>query len=570
MDFGDIRSILGRGPSALTWRALCEAIEEWPDGPEAPEFVARVLPYVQGHLRSWDPSLCVAPKRWMDELTRGRARPYMRIARALDFSGRWIGPASVGPLGEILEDFEIVSVDLTRANIKDAGMRKLVEQPFIRGVRALRLKDNQITRKGLRAIMRSENLSRLQKLDLGGNALSSEMMQELLEAHALTGLEELRLDGCRMRGAGVERLVEAPFFPRLHTLTLKEAQISNSGLRALSRAPLDALRRLDLSQNGFSSNGARYLAESHQLRGLKELRLNGCMQMGSVGFDAFARSEHLVALEVLHAAGSRLDTAAIAALSESRSLGSLRSLDLRGSNLRDDAAAVLAVTPFSETLERLRLDGCYLRSGAGEGVLDLASMPSLRELGLDNNVLGVRAWKKLCGEDVFPSIERLDARACGFGEGAFDALRDAPWSSRLRELALDDQPLTLRAYGVREGAFENLESLSLQNCGLDAAQITALTRREDFPALRRLDLSRNTFTMAEARALARCRWLGQLESLALQNCRMDDDTMFALCDSPHLTSLHALDLTGNWSIGAAGASLAKSMNKLSRMQVDLS
>lgn len=77
MDFGELRSLAHGEPDARRWRAICEHLEELPEG----SLREQVLPYLEDLLRAWPDTLRVMPPRWLTRLAGGQPEPRASIAR---------------------------------------------------------------------------------------------------------------------------------------------------------------------------------------------------------------------------------------------------------------------------------------------------------------------------------------------------------------------------------------------------------------------------------------------------------------------------------------------------------
>jgi uncharacterized protein (TIGR02996 family) len=250
------------------------------------------------------------------------------------------------------------------------------------------------------ALAAMPELRRASGLGFGNQFLTDDVLQAFLAAADLRHLTGLSLNLCRLTITGLEALAAAPGLAGLSGLNLHGNNLNDGAVAALVRAPAFRLEALDLTRNQITDAGARALAASPSLAGLRKLSLWG-NQLTDEGFRALVQSPHLVALthlEVgLYGMPSRFTEASLRALAQSPAPPRLTALDLGGSLVADPGLAALAGYPHLDALRRLDLSKSATRLAyidaariTDAGARLLASLPALgglRWLNLANNAL---------------------------------------------------------------------------------------------------------------------------------------------------------------------------------------
>ncbi|MCE9562760.1 MAG: TIGR02996 domain-containing protein [Planctomycetes bacterium] len=123
--------------------------------------------------------------------------------------------------------------------------------------------------------------------------------------------------------------------------------------------------RLTLTDGRMGAAGARILAESPQVAGLRSLALPG-QSLGQPGLQALLGSRYLTELEALDLSGNSLARSAIPFLASSTNLPRLRRLNLAHNLLQDSDARALANSSQLHELRELDITGNGItREGIG-------------------------------------------------------------------------------------------------------------------------------------------------------------------------------------------------------------
>jgi uncharacterized protein (TIGR02996 family) len=188
----------------------------------------------------------------------------------------------------------------------------------------------------------------------------------------------------RLPGDDLARVLAVP--RALDELQLPNSQLTADHVAALACAPR---RVLGLLGNRLGVDGARALASSPQLAGLRALDLRrnaiGVSGAGAIGA-AFAE------LRTLDLTGNSLGAPGIAALVAGGGLGKLRELCLQHTQLDDAAVAALAASPL---LGRVRILSLRSNKITDRGARALAQATQLQQINLNNNAVSAKAKKAL-------------------------------------------------------------------------------------------------------------------------------------------------------------------------------
>jgi uncharacterized protein (TIGR02996 family) len=174
------------------------------------------------------------------------------------------------------------------------------------------------------------------------------------------------------------------------------------GVRALVGCKaLSGVRRLALPGEeigGIGGAGARILAESPQVAGLRSLSLAG-HSLGQPGAQALAGSRYLTNLEALDLTGCNLARSAVTLLAQSPKLPRLRRLVLADNPLGDSDVRALAASPY---------------------------LKELRELDLSCNRITTEAAKALAGSPLLGRLRWLNLAQCDVGSYGLRLLHQSP------------------------------------------------------------------------------------------------------------------------------------------------
>lgn len=344
IDFGDVRSVLQRPPSADTWDDLCHVLSMWRSGQREDE----ILQYTLSHLDRWPSVLRRAPLRWVEGLMRGVSLPFASVVRVLDLSGKHLRNADMQTLSmaPVLEHLDELILDHNDVGI--AGIGHLSQSSMMSRLKVLSLKGLRVRDEGLAWIAAAACFASLQELRLGCTGITKRGIEALASTAMLPALHTLALEGNMLEHESVLILCQSKLMERLESLDLSHNRFGVRGVFAMShkdsrvgtlkrlrmescrlleesaellsfRVLMPHLQELDLSHNLFGGRGVRDLARTSLFPKLRVLRLRGC-RPGVEGVQALVTSKHLGMLDVLDFESEDLDLVQRQRLATSKNL----------------------------------------------------------------------------------------------------------------------------------------------------------------------------------------------------------------------------------------------------------
>jgi uncharacterized protein (TIGR02996 family) len=279
--------------------------------------------------------------------------PHLNTLTALRVPFNSIGNGAADALGDAGALTSLEELDLSETGsygrygedpiIEPSGVQALTLWSGMSQLRSLNLSGNDVRRDGLRFLLGSPRCTHLKELvlctsgldgrateefrtaraqlhldvlDLGQNLLRDRGVEHLVKARCLEELKVLHLDRCEIQTAGARMLARGPFLRSLRRLTVDHNSFGPEGLRALLEKKPTHLHTLRMVNNDLCDEGASHLAESPASDALREVNLseNG---LGDYAAQALARSKHLNNLLVLVLFDNPIDKSALADLQDS-------------------------------------------------------------------------------------------------------------------------------------------------------------------------------------------------------------------------------------------------------------
>jgi len=393
----ELRELLYGTPRAVTWHALCELFNDWPDA----EDLGLGLDYAAKHLERWPDEVRRAPWHWNQTLLSERPDPRLRLCRHVELEPqRMLVERRFEQLEATWSLFGLTGLTLVGFDVDVE--RSCLQQLRLPGVRHLALPRHfHAGLSVVRAALGSPCFGALSSLDLRFSEAGPALIDELRHAPTAGTLESLALDGSNV-GSAVVGLATRGELSGLTTLGLEGLRLGSDVLTRLLGAPgLQRLRSLRLSHNGFPEEVAGQLLRQDLLPALQRLELRDA-SLTPAALESLCASpafRHLDALDVganrlgaeglraiveaapptlvhLGLTGTELDARDLRELRRLPHLLELESLELGQNPLRADAAIELAQVPWAR-LEVLKLDRAALDDRAA---LALAHSPHLRNL----------------------------------------------------------------------------------------------------------------------------------------------------------------------------------------------
>jgi uncharacterized protein (TIGR02996 family) len=286
----------------------------------------------------------------------------------------------------------------------------------------------------------------------------------------------------------------------------------------------------------LDDEGARALASSPHLTGLRRLWLGLDGILGDEGVEALAASAALAGLTVLHLIDSRITARAVRALARSAHLRGLTVLNLAENRIGPEAALAIAGSANFAHLEELFLDWNLVGDEGAHALTVSPHLARLRFLNLANNHLTTAAVRDLTTSSFLTRLTRLDLG------NYFDDSRNTSGDEGARLLAAWPMLAQLSALGIAWN-------------GIGPDGVRALLAAPHLGRLTHLNLDLNPVGDAGVQALAVAPNLAGLRALGLAWSRAGDAAARALAASPHLGGLTWLDFSNNEASAAARSAL---------------
>ena len=383
----------------------------------------------------------------------------------------------------------------------------------------------------------------------GPDASGRELGAHLLASRARETLESVTVESHHIDpGEGTRLGRNWHRFPRLVELGFSMCQFGNALLRGLAAGPARRrLARLDISNTESGRFTLDDLFSGGPLTALRELNL-GQARLTPRDLQRVADGPACPSLRVLHAGGRW----------HSNEFGEPPDVT--------DFASVVVGSDFWRRATGLSLKGNGL-DASHVGPLFRSSRPAgLRDLHLGSNRLDAVAVEELCAASWLGRLTRLKLTDNLLTKPAFAALGACKSLGCLRKLDLgrrrwcgSAEPQTSDVLALCAGkALKRVSSLNLNSLRFGAAGLDAVLNGGAFPHLRDLSVSSCDLDEEALRVLARSPRLKHLRRLRMSNnprlMESDASTWKELCESPHLSPLMALELSGPVT-GALSAAL---------------
>lgn len=217
--FGEVRSILQQRPKRRSWERLMTIFEQIDDQ----QLGERYVPYFLDHFarsQDWYYYKREAPAAWVERLIeRGECVEAMALVSHLDL-GELVRAAQLDVMTLIerllqarpLEQLRVLS--LTRLNLSDDHLARLVQANNFKRLEALHLGSNTFTKLGVQQLLTAQEcLPRLELLDLENTRLGPEVVDTIINHFKLPKLAWLNLQGCGLDKASSAKLEAAQTLP---------------------------------------------------------------------------------------------------------------------------------------------------------------------------------------------------------------------------------------------------------------------------------------------------------------------------------------------------------------------
>lgn len=248
------------------------------------------------------------------------------------------------------------ALTIPRQHAGEPLARAVARSPHLSGLKSLALPRNRFEDDAVAHLACSPTLTNLEELDLSENDLGETAAHILATSTHLGQLRNLELRANRLGPCGAEAIAASERLPNLHRLGLGENEIGShrvaaaESLHALLRVPI-----LDLSVNGLTAAALQAIlnprADPESIRLVElDLRHN---ELGNEGARVLAHSRHMAGVKVLRLVGCGIEDDGARALAESPHLNRLVELDLSNNPIDDSGLRAFLDTPHLRSLRRL-------------------------------------------------------------------------------------------------------------------------------------------------------------------------------------------------------------------------
>lgn len=235
--------------------------------------------------------------------------------------------------------------------------------------------------KALGPVLGEAPLPRLRSLVLRSSEMGDKAAWTLVRRDGLAGLETLDIGEAKLGADGGRAIAQSGL--KLRRLLLYKNEIGAEGAKALAESPsLAGLRELDLGNNKIGKEGAAAIAASPHLQGLEVLGLARC-SIGKEGAASIAAA--FPRLRSLDLIGNGIGPEGVRAIALGKGLGSLRELILQQTRAGDEGVAHLLASPLAARLTSLNLRSNKLTDASAGAIASAAQLAGLRSLNVNNN-----------------------------------------------------------------------------------------------------------------------------------------------------------------------------------------
>jgi hypothetical protein len=557
--FGDVRSVLQQAPSAHGWALLCDRVERM--DPERAQQEA--IPYALRGLDGWPAALRVLPNVWAESIISGVVPTGASLARAITLHSKTLDISRASAIASWAAQVPIERLTLRSGSASHKALMALLNNTSWPALRALTCDCDLPTTTFTALKIGGQHLA-IEELDLRtipakGESASAAEVAALIHAPLIRGLRGLRLRSYAQHPEGLHALREAPWWWRLELLELRSRSLSSVAQGAL-----------------LGGSGDPRWEQLHTLM-LSDLPAR---EADPAGFDELAQRMPALRMLGLHASPGEplwrtlnapwiaLDTVVLERIPSDDpasikgftgwELPTLRHLDLQFTSFGDirtshGAPHAILSSPAASALETLVLRGGYMDDARLPIVC--AHLPAtLTALTLDRSSVGPEGARSLATRQL-PALRTLRLQSADIPRKAMAALHEASWWPQLEHLALTvgraEDMLASMAGRLPPG----LKTLVLHAALRDEEQLIDLLKGGLPATLESLTLSQCSMSSEGLKALCHLLpSLPRLHTLDLRDNAISHKAIAPLLDSPQLTQLAILELSGN-RLGFAGKEL---------------
>lgn len=485
-DFGDIRSLLQRPPSAENWRTLCGLLDQFP----IEQLQQRILPYVNGYMRHWPDHLRIAPKQWIRNYFATNQAPQLSVARCIKTSNLtqddllklaqckdvdildglylqncYFSPALIETLLKSPICQHLKTLYIAHSYLNEQELKQLCEIKHLEQLTTLDLRYNRIDDKGAKHLAECPHLSNLDVLDLRYNTLGIDGTTALVESATLSNIKKLDLQNNALTESDVHALLKNKRFCRIATVEVVSYDISPEVATNLVERDLQTLAQSQPSSviwkqvcKLIDKIPYRYLTDAF-IGWMDDLFVHwpDHLRILTDRWQKHFVREHdnpkytLIRHLTLPSNAFYYNQDMLSDVLSSASLTQITALNMSGANLGPGRAIALINAKILKNLKHLTLSHCQLR---GHDLIELMKQPwfkNLETLLLDHNFLGNRCIEALC-QIPFEHLKELSLAAVGINANGVEHIVNGEYFEDLHKLNLNGNRLNQHSKQLLEDA----------------------------------------------------------------------------------------------------------------------
>jgi hypothetical protein len=479
------------------------------------------------------------------------------------------------------------------SNLMDC-LSKVAHSEHLGSLRKFEAQCHSITT-SYRTMAESPHLTNLTHLSIySGHIEDISALDGILRTDKAKNLVHISVTDSFLKGTNPLALISrARSLPKLRTLDLttqkKHPPTLEETRRFFSSGLLGHLESFD-HYGEWTPSQMAIMANSAEMRGLRELRLRGAKSFDDQAAISIATSPYLENLEVLDLTGSSVGDKGLEALARSPNMKNLRVLALPWTKITDAGVEALANSPHMSNLEELSLSG-GVRSITSKSLIALSRSPHINKLTeldlvftnardkafhefvMSGNFTRLKRLRLSVGDvsseeiilwtrsSMWRALENIDLHIETLSAEAIDAIANAPGSNNIETLRIRtifekgalaalESPTNLTRLStlaimtpqvdateamplLRSPLLAQLSELDLSGCKIGDEGVQRLVSR-DLPRLKRLSLEHNEITLVGAKALAQDPDLAHMTRFAAMFNDWGKEGFLALSESPYL------------------------------------
>lgn len=209
--------------------------------------------------------------------------------------------------------------------------------------------------------------------------------------------------------------------------------------------------------------------------------------------------------------------------------------------------------PWIYTVRRLEIIELSYDNSEAISILFEQNLPALRELLVHAEHFGYFCTKKLVKSPFFDNLESLILTQCNLDAPSLKLIiKNLP--RRVKELRLlygnaeDKLPVNERLgkFFSRSDRLQKLECLDLTDCSLNKEDVEDILSLE-MPSLRKLNLAANDLSQFAPEVFLKYSLIRQIEELSVSQTGIEKELLFKVLEDFNHFNLKRIDVQGNWN-----------------------